>query len=398
MIRNRIGLIALLIGCILLVSVGYAAAEKTITITFTGDCTLGSEESTRKDPYSFDSIAEKEGYDYFFANFREMFENDDLTVINFEGVLSDSKAQETQRKRYRFRGPADFAKILTGSSVELADLANNHTGDYGKQGEISTKQILDENGIAWMKDTDYYIFEKDGIRIAFFGLHKEFRGNFEKYKQILIPLKEKENLNAVVACWHQGSEYRGAHEERPTGSTARALVKYGVDLVIMHHPHVVQGMDISNNRCIFYSLGNFVFGGNDEIRTEKFLIDKTVTSLYSLVVQVKMTFSNDGTYLGQQVTIYPSYTSSEAPRNNYQPYRVNAEEAVPVRDAMQIDTKFELPEITTDEKGLSRIELPYLPAFEEAMLPEGEEEAEGPQGVPEAASAAPTRDNKGNKN
>ena len=400
---NRIHkrLTALLICFCMFAAAGCAAAEKTITITFTGDCTLGSEESTRKDPYSFDSMAEQEGYDYFFANFRDMFEKDDLTVVNFEGVLSDSKAQEYQKKRYRFRGPSDFVKILTGSSVELADLANNHTGDFGKQGEASTKEILEANGIAWMKDTDYYVFEKDGIRIAFLGLHKDFKGNFEKYKQILIPLKERENLNAIVACWHQGSEYRGAHEERPTASTARALIKYGVDLVVMHHPHVVQGVDISNNRCIFYSLGNFVFGGNDEIREEKFLIDKKVTSLYSMVIQAKMTFSNDGTYLGQQVTIYPTYTSSGGPlkerqQNNYQPFRANTEEAVPIRDAIQIDTKFDLPEITADESGLSRIELPYLPAFEGAMLPEGEEEAEGPQGVPEAADAAPTRNTKGN--
>ena len=401
MIRNHCKLTALLLCCIMLAGVGCAAAEKTVTVTFTGDCTLGSEESTRKDPYSFDSTAEKEGYDYFFANFREMFENDDLTVINFEGVLSDSMAQESQRKRYRFRGPTEFVKILTGSSVELADLANNHTGDYGKQGEASTKETLETNGIPWFKDTDYYIYEKDGIRIAFLGLHKEFKGNFEKYKQVVIMLKQKEKVNAIVACWHQGSEYRGAHEERPTESTAKALIKYGVDLVIMHHPHVVQGVDISNNRCIFYSLGNFVFGGNDEIREEKFLTDKTVTSLYSMVVQVKLTFSNDGTYLGQQATIYPTYTSSgdklwERQLNNYQPFRANAEEAVPIRNAIQIDTKFDLPEITTDDNGLSRIELPYLPAFEEAMLPEGEEEAEGPQGVPEAASDAPTRETKGN--
>ena len=398
MIRNYHRLTALLLCCILLVSAGCAAAEKTITITFTGDCTLGSEESTRKDPNSFDSIAEKEGYDYFFANFRDMFEKDDLTVVNFEGVLSDSKAQESQTKRYRFRGPTDFVKILTGSSIELADLANNHTGDYGKQGEASTRETLEQNGIPWMKDTNYYIYEKDGIRIAFLGLHKEFKGNFEKYKQVIIALKQKEQVNAIVACWHQGSEYRGSHEVRPTESTAKAMIKYGVDLVIMHHPHVVQGVDISNNRCIFYSLGNFVFGGNDDIREEKFLIDKTVTSLYSTVVQVKMTFSNDGTYLGQQATIYPTYTSSAAPKNNFQPYRANAEEAVPIREAMQIDTKFDLPEITTDENGLSRMELPYLPAFEEAMLPESEDEelASGPQGVPEAASAAPTRDTKGN--
>ena len=401
-------LTALLLCCVLLISAACAAAEKTVTITFTGDCTLGSEESTRADQYSFDTIASKEGYDYFFANFRDLFEKDDITFINFEGVLSDSKAQESQRKRYRFRGPSDFVKILTGSSVELAGVANNHIGDYGKQGEESTKQILEENGVNWAQESKYYVFEKDGIKIAFFALHNKWlNSNFEKFKQTILRLKQTGEVNAIVATWHTGKEYRGAHESGKisTESTAKRMIQYGVDVLMMHHPHVLQGVDIANNRVICYSLGNFVFGGNDEIRTEKFLIDKTVTSLYSMVTQAKLTFGDDGTYLGQQVTLYPTYTSSGGPfhetiLNNYQPYRANAEEAVPIRDAIQIDTKFDLPEITTDADGLSKIELPYLPAFEGAMIPEsdGEEEllASGPQGIPEAASAAPTRKTKGN--
>ena len=400
-------LTALLLCCVLLICAAYAAAEKTVTITFTGDCTLGSEESTRADQYSFDSVAAREGYDYFFANFRDLFEKDDITFINFEGVLSDSNAQESQRKRYRFRGPSDFVKILTGSSVELAGVANNHIGDYGKQGEESTKQILEENGVKWAQESNYYIFEKDGIKIAFFALHNKWlNSNFEKFKQTILRLKQTGEVNAIVATWHTGKEYRGAHESGKisTESTAKRMIQYGVDLLMMHHPHVLQGIDIANNRVICYSLGNFVFGGNDEIRTEKFLIDKTVTSLYSMVTQAKLTFGDDGTYLGQQVTLYPTYTSSGGPfhetiLNNYQPYRANAEEAVPIREAIQIDTKFDLPEITTDADGLSKIELPYLPAFEGAMIPEsdGEEElASGPQGVPEAASAAPTRSTKGN--
>ena len=112
MTRKCHRLTALLLCCALLISAGCAAAEKTVTVTFTGDCTLGSEESTRADQYSFDSVAAREGYDYFFANLRDLFEKDDITFINFEGVLSDSKAQESQRKRYRFRGPSDFVKIL----------------------------------------------------------------------------------------------------------------------------------------------------------------------------------------------------------------------------------------------------------------------------------------------
>ena len=191
MIRNCHRLTALLLCCALLLGIGSAAAEKTLTLTFTGDCTLGSEESTRKDPYSFDSVVAKEGYDYFFANFREMFEKDDLTVINFEGVLSDSRAQETQRKRYRFRGPAEFVKILTGSSVEVAGVANNHIADFGKQGEESTKQILEEAGIEWIQESKYYLFEKDGIRIAIFAIHKSLNQKPDVFYRLISSLKQK---------------------------------------------------------------------------------------------------------------------------------------------------------------------------------------------------------------
>ena len=398
MIRNRNRLTALLLCCILLLAAAGAAAEKNVVMTFTGDCTLGIDEKTRRteaDPTAFDGYAEKYGYDYFFANFREMFEKDDLTVINFEGVLSDSNQGKRPKKTYCFRGPTDYVKIVTGSFIEAAGLANNHIADFGKQGEASTKETLEAAGVAWFQNFKYYIFEKDGIKIALFAMeNKVVYNEFDKLKKKIQSLKDSGEANAVVICWHTGLEYRGGHETN-TERTAQALIKYGADLIIIHHPHVLQGINVTNNRCIFYSLGNFVFGGNNKIREEKYLIDKTVTSLYSMVVQVKMTFSDEGSYLGQQATIYPIYTSSAAPMNNFQPYRVNAEDAVPIREALQRDTPFELPEITTDEEGLSRIEITYLPAFEGVMVPEGEEEAStSPQGIPEAASAVPTRSTK----
>ena len=391
--KPKIALMFLLIIGVLLTAV-CAEAEKTILLTFTGDCTLGSEEATRPREDSFDSLAAKNGYDYFFANFREMFEQDDHTIINFEGVLSDTKAQETQKKRYRFRGPKEFVSILTGSSIEACSLSNNHIGDFGKQGEESTKQTLDENGIGWFQNYKYYIYEKEGIKIAFIALeNKIVYKEFEKIKKLIIDLKESGEANAIVVCWHTGLEYRGAHETN-TERTSQALVRYGADLIIMHHPHVLQGICVYNNRSIFYSLGNFVFGGNSAIRTEKFKLDKTVTSLYSIVVQVKMLFTNEGRYLGQQAVIYPVYTSNAAPVNNYQPYRENAEDAIPIRNAIQEDTTFELPQITTGADGLSKMEMSYLAAFDDVEIPDSEPDT--PQGVPEAANPTPTRNTKGN--
>ena len=110
----------LLIAFFILFTAGCAGAEKSILLSFTGDCTLGSEERTRSQENSFDSTAAKRGYDHFFSNFREMFAQDDHTVINLEGVLSDESKQERQSKRYRFRGPTDFVKIMTGASATAA--------------------------------------------------------------------------------------------------------------------------------------------------------------------------------------------------------------------------------------------------------------------------------------
>ena len=116
---------------------GRAAAEKIITLTFAGDCTLGTEEATRRASDSFDSVARKKGYDYFFANFYDIFSQDDCTVVNCEGVLSDSSNGEVKDKTFRFRGPEEFVNILKAGSVEAVSLANNHSKDYGGDGPCS---------------------------------------------------------------------------------------------------------------------------------------------------------------------------------------------------------------------------------------------------------------------
>ena len=98
--RKIPGLTALLLAFLLLLTAAGAQAEKSVLMTFAGDCTLGGEGSVSKNEESFDTFAEKEGYDYFFANFRELFENDDITVVNLEGVLSDSAFMEKKGRPF----------------------------------------------------------------------------------------------------------------------------------------------------------------------------------------------------------------------------------------------------------------------------------------------------------
>lgn len=361
--KKRLGAACLCLLLLLLPLTG-TLAEKTVLMTFTGDCTLGSEEINRKKPDSFDSFMEKYGYDYCFANFKEMFENDDLTVVNLEGVLSDKPWDENKKKTFRFRGPTDFAKILTGSSVEAACIANNHIMDFGAQGAKSTREALEANEVKWFRNENYCLYEHDGITIALFALeNSKYYSLRKKLKTTFRELKESGQANAIVACVHTGMEYRGKHD-KSAAEMAETLVGYGADLVIMHHPHVLQGMNIVNNRNVFYSLGNFVFGGNNSIKT-KVYSNMTVTSLYTMAVQVTMTFSDTGAYLGQQAVIYPAQISDDPEVNHYQPLRLSASEAGPVREAIQRDTAFELPALT-EKDGLSLMTFDYLPGAEEA--------------------------------
>ena len=325
-----------------------ALAEKTIRMTFTGDVTLGSEESKKNQSTSFVTKATEEGYAYFFAQVKELFSQDDLTVVNLEGPLTDKSTQENTKKYYRFRGPTDYVNILLEGSVEACNLANNHTYDFGKQGYESTQATLDAAGIGYFGQQTTYIYEKDGVKIAFFGLNStQFNGNRNWARDEIARLKADEGVNAVVFVFHGGQEYGKKHNKNQE-TYAHFAIDAGADLVIMHHPHVVQGIEIYNNRTICYSLGNFCFGGNKDVR-----------ALEALVAGVTMTFSDSGEYLGQQVDLYPANISGTNPSNNFQPLFVTGEAAQTVMALVQKDTKFDLPEVD-DTTGCAA--LPYLTA------------------------------------
>lgn len=337
----------LLLLCLMLLAPA-ALAEKTVTLTFTGDVTLGSEEAKRRYAYSLDSVAAAEGYEYFFANVRDFFAEDDLTVVNFEGVLSDSNRQENTSKTYRFRGPTEFVEILNLASVEAANIANNHTMDFGTQGYTATKETLSSAGIGYFGNQSEYIFEKDGIRIAFLGLNSTALNKNKSWIKEEIPrLKEEEGINAVVFTIHAGQEY-GKHRNNTQETFGHYVIDAGADLVIMHHPHVVQGIEVYQNRYICYSLGNFCFGGN-----------KTVRAMETVVARVVLSFDDSGAYTGQQLSLYPAHISGTDPDNNYQPLFVSGDDAAEVMRLIQIDTDFDL---NPYDEELGCAPQAYLPA------------------------------------
>ncbi len=143
------------------------AWPKTFTITLAGDTTLGSTDDLRKRDDSFERVAEEKGYGWFFSGLSDLFASDDMTLVNFEGTLTE----ETQKneKKFNFNGPAQYTDILTLGSVEAVTVANNHTLDYGNQGRDDTIANLEGAGITVSGNGKLAVFEKDGVKVGMTG-------------------------------------------------------------------------------------------------------------------------------------------------------------------------------------------------------------------------------------
>lgn len=112
----------------------------SLTLSFAGDCTLGTDESFNYST-SLNSYYESQGSQYFLKNVKPVFETDDLTIVNLEGPLTT--ASNRADTLFAFKGDPEFVSILTDGSVEAVTLANNHSYDYGEEGYQETRLVLE---------------------------------------------------------------------------------------------------------------------------------------------------------------------------------------------------------------------------------------------------------------
>lgn len=275
---------------------------ETFTLTFVGDCTLGTMPNWVNYAYNFVKII-GEDYEKPFQYVKTYFENDDCTFVNLEGVLADEGTPV--EKQFNFRGPTSYVNILTMSSVELVTLANNHTYDFGTDGYTSTKTTLDGAGVAYVeKNSSTLITTDSGLTIGVYAVY--FSLNKSDLAAEVAQLKEN-GAEIIVAAVHWGQE--GVYTPNNNQKTiAHNLIDAGVDIVWGHHPHVLQPIEEYNGGIIYYSLGNFCFGGNHNPA------DKDTAVLQQQIIR-----DVDGTVSLGSLTIVPCSVSSITSRNDFQP-------------------------------------------------------------------------------
>lgn len=338
-------LLALLLILALLPGLASAGEELTVVkLTFAGDCTLGGHEGWMNYTIGTFRVMQQEvgNYTYFLEKVQDIFANDDCTVVNLEVVLADSARGLNPERKWNFRGTTDYVNILTQGSVEAVTLGNNHARDFGAPGFDSTRETLKGAGVGYCVDQEVFFFEKDGVRIAFLGFWETSFRSHKKWLTAEIPrLKTEENCAAVVILYHGGREYNLKHAASQQ-EDMRWAIDAGADLVVGHHPHVLQGVEYYKNRAIFYSLGDFCYGGNRKPREAEYP---------TIVLGVELAFDHSG-LVWQQTTIHPARISGTAPRNNYQPYLVTGEQAEDVMNRLQNDTAHELAPYVEDQGAL----------------------------------------------
>nr|WP_330380617.1 CapA family protein [Blautia hydrogenotrophica] len=284
-----------------------------LVISTVGDCTLGTDENFDYST-SLNSVYESNGKEYFFQNVRSVFEKDDLTIANAEGTFTTSTSRED--KLFAFKADPEYAQIFSSSSVEAVTLANNHSHDYGEQSYEDTKTALDSAGVTHFGYDETAVLEIKGVKVGLVGIY-ELSDHMERTTQLKenIAKVKKDGAQLIITVFHWGTEKEISPDNNQT-QLGRMAIDEGADLVVGHHPHVLQGIEKYKGKYIVYSLGNFCFGGNSY-----------PSDMDTMIFQQTFTIDSSGVQPDGQIHVIPCSISSASGYNNYQPTPAQGSEA-----------------------------------------------------------------------
>jgi poly-gamma-glutamate synthesis protein (capsule biosynthesis protein) len=223
-------------------------------------------------------VLQEYGYDYPFSNMRALFQHSQVVIGNLEGPLT-TRGTAQQDKTYTFRSPPDkVSRALARAGFNVVTLANNHTLDYGADGLAETIAALDEAGIQHVGAGPNLAAARraalltiNGQRLAFLGysvtLPETFYATstrpgtaFAYEEQVRADVSAaRAQADIVIVSFHWGQE--GKTELRDyQPRLGHIAIDAGAQVVLGHHPHILQAVEHYKDGLILYSLGNFTFG------------------------------------------------------------------------------------------------------------------------------------------
>jgi len=232
-------------------------ANKSLSLLFFGDLMLDRDIALK---------TKQEGLAFLFVKIQDsdLFQKRDLIACNLEGAVTNGAQHYPPDNNYDFAFSPEIVGQLKNYGFNFFNLANNHIADQGQRGLNETKQNLDLLGFDYSGCPDGQIAECSGKiiqiknwQIGLVGFSMVYtKLDQEKLQKTIEEMADKTDL--VIVNIHWGQEYQDSFNQQQQ-SIAHKLVDFGADIVVGHHPHVVQGIEIYKDKPIFYSLGNFIF-------------------------------------------------------------------------------------------------------------------------------------------
>lgn len=227
-------------------------------------------------------VLASKGYGFPFGGVKTELDRGDINLANLESPIARS-GSEYMDKKFRFRAEPHVAEALRKAGFSVVTLANNHSMDFGDAALAETLHHLSQAGIASVgaganldEARKPAIVTVRGTRVAFLGYSltqpieffavKTRPGTAPGYKKLVQAdvAAARAQADYVIVSFHWGKEASGVVQEYQR-ATARQAIDAGADVIIGHHPHVLQGVERYKGGIIFYSLGNFTFASKSTI-------------------------------------------------------------------------------------------------------------------------------------
>ncbi len=260
-----------------------SAGTAEVVLYFTGDVTMANHfqyhVGTR--------------FEYPFAKI-PWFKEGDVSMVNLENPLTNRGTPRP--KLFIFRALPEYTRVLKAGGVDIVTLANNHIFDYSEEGLNDTMEHLKKAGIAFVgagrnleEARKPVIFRVKGLKLAYLGYYGSKKHSnsqpatedsagtaMRKLRFIKEDIKAiRDSVDFISVNLHWGYEKEHYPEETQI-QFAHRVIDFGADLVVGHHPHVLQGVEVYKGKTIAYSLGNFIFGGNSRTMERSALLKITL--------------------------------------------------------------------------------------------------------------------------
>jgi len=223
------------------------------TVLFVGDIMLGRHVEV---------LMKEHGSEYPFEGVSGFLGDHHMVVANLEGPIP-AQHLPTPSGKMNFNFDASIVPLLAKHNIKIVSLANNHTYDGGRAGYDQTATSLADGGVKPFghpfSTGNAYVLRKiiHGKNFTFIGFNAT-NPNFDAEAALELIRQERKVDEFLVVASHAGEEYKLISNDFQK-VFYRACIEAGADVVIGHHPHVVQEVELYKNKIIFYSLGNFIF-------------------------------------------------------------------------------------------------------------------------------------------